>query len=36
MEVYTSDYYTGDPDHPVLRWSVLDPQGSGRHSRGST
>ena len=24
MEVYTSDYYTGDPDHPVLRWSVLD------------
>jgi hypothetical protein len=26
MEVYTSDYYTGDPDHPVLRWSVLDPR----------
>ena len=26
LEVYTSDYYTGDPDHPVLRWSVLDPR----------
>jgi 3,4-dihydroxyphenylacetate 2,3-dioxygenase len=26
MEVYTSDYYTGDPDHPVLRWSVRDPR----------
>ena len=26
MEIYTSDYYTGDPDHPVLRWSVLDPR----------
>jgi 3,4-dihydroxyphenylacetate 2,3-dioxygenase len=26
VEVYTSDYYTGDPDHPVLRWSVLDPR----------
>ena len=24
LEIYTSDYYTGDPDHPVLRWSVLD------------
>ena len=26
LEIYTSDYYTGDPDHPVLRWSVLDPR----------
>jgi len=26
VEVYTSDYYTGDPDHPVLRWSVRDPR----------
>src|SRR5262245_4827482 len=26
VEVYTSDYYTGDPDHPVLRWDVSDPR----------
>ncbi len=26
LESYTSDYYTGDPDHPVLRWSVRDPR----------
>ncbi|HEX6519455.1 MAG TPA: 3,4-dihydroxyphenylacetate 2,3-dioxygenase [Streptosporangiaceae bacterium] len=26
LEIYTSDYYTGDPDHPVLRWSVNDPR----------
>jgi catechol 2,3-dioxygenase len=26
LEIYTSDYYTGDPDHPVLRWSVHDPR----------
>jgi 3,4-dihydroxyphenylacetate 2,3-dioxygenase len=26
LEIYTSDYYTGDPDHPVLRWSVQDPR----------
>lgn len=26
LEIYTSDYYTGDPDHPVLRWSVKDPR----------
>ncbi len=26
MEIYTSDYYTGDPDHPALRWSVRDPR----------
>ena len=26
VELYTSDYYTGDPDHPVLRWSVRDPR----------
>ncbi|MGH8962038.1 MAG: 3,4-dihydroxyphenylacetate 2,3-dioxygenase [Jatrophihabitantaceae bacterium] len=24
VEIYTSDYYTGDPDHPTLRWSVHD------------
>jgi 3,4-dihydroxyphenylacetate 2,3-dioxygenase len=26
LEIYTSDYYTGDPDHPVLRWRVSDPR----------
>ena len=26
VEIYTSDYYTGDPDHPVLRWDVSDPR----------
>ena len=26
LEVYTSDYYTGDPDHPTLRWNVHDPR----------
>lgn len=26
VEIYTSDYYTGDPDHPVLRWDVTDPR----------
>jgi catechol 2,3-dioxygenase len=26
LEIYTSDYYTGDPDHPVLRWDVSDPR----------
>ncbi len=26
VEIYTSDYYTGDPDHPALRWSVHDPR----------
>jgi len=26
VEFYTSDYYTGDPGHPVLRWSVRDPR----------
>ena len=26
VELYTSDYYTGDPGHPVLRWSVRDPR----------
>jgi 3,4-dihydroxyphenylacetate 2,3-dioxygenase len=26
LEIYTSDYYTGDPDHPALRWSVHDPR----------
>jgi 3,4-dihydroxyphenylacetate 2,3-dioxygenase len=24
VEVYTSDYYTGDPDHQTYRWSVHD------------
>jgi catechol 2,3-dioxygenase len=24
VEIYTSDYYTGDPDHPTLRWDVHD------------
>lgn len=26
VEIYTSDYYTGDPDHETLRWSVHDPR----------
>jgi len=26
VEIYTSDYFTGDPSHPVLRWSVRDPR----------
>ena len=26
LEIYSSDYYTGDPDHPVLRWDVTDPR----------
>jgi len=26
LEIYTSDYYTGDPGHPVLRWDVTDPR----------
>lgn len=26
VEIYTSDYYTGDPDHETLRWSVDDPR----------
>ena len=25
IELYTCDYYTGDPDHVPLRWSVSDP-----------
>jgi hypothetical protein len=24
IEIYTSDYFTGDPDEEVLRWSVHD------------
>lgn len=24
IEVYTSDYYTGDPDNPTIRWDVHD------------
>ncbi|MGH1553799.1 hypothetical protein ACRAWF_22980 [Streptomyces sp. L7] len=24
MEIYTSDCYTGDPDHETCRWSVHD------------
>ena len=26
IELYACDYYTGDPDHPPLRWSVTDPR----------
>jgi 3,4-dihydroxyphenylacetate 2,3-dioxygenase len=26
IELYSSDYYTGDPDHTPLRWSVNDPR----------
>jgi catechol 2,3-dioxygenase len=26
LELYTSAYYTGDPDHAPLRWSVNDPR----------
>ncbi|EIV92872.1 3,4-dihydroxyphenylacetate 2,3-dioxygenase [Frankia sp. QA3] len=26
LEVYSSDYYTGDPDHETLRWNVHDPR----------
>jgi catechol 2,3-dioxygenase len=24
VEIYTTDYYTGDPDNPTVRWSVDD------------
>lgn len=24
VEIYTSDYFTGDPGHPTLRWNVND------------
>jgi hypothetical protein len=26
IELYSCDYYTGDPDHRALRWSVDDPR----------
>lgn len=26
VELYTGDYYTGDPDHEPIRWSVNDPR----------
>ncbi|MBP3222730.1 MAG: 3,4-dihydroxyphenylacetate 2,3-dioxygenase [Actinomycetaceae bacterium] len=26
IEIYTSDYYTGDPDNPTLTWDVHDDQ----------
>ncbi len=26
IELYSSDYYTGDPDHQPIRWSVSDPR----------
>mgnify|MGYP003346964647 CR=1 FL=1 len=26
LELYTSDYFTGDHDHEPLRWSVRDPR----------
>jgi catechol 2,3-dioxygenase-like lactoylglutathione lyase family enzyme len=25
IELYTCDYYTGDPDHQPIRWSAADP-----------
>ena len=35
IELYTCDYYTGDPDHPPKRWSVTDPRAgrSGARAR---
>ncbi len=26
LELYTSDYFTGDHDHEPLRWSLRDPR----------
>lgn len=26
LEIYTSDYFTGDPDHRTYRWNVHDPR----------
>lgn len=26
LEIYTSDYFTGDPDHEPVRWDVQDPR----------
>ena len=26
IEIYTQDYYTGDPDNPVVTWDVHDNQ----------
>ena len=26
IELYTSDYFTGDHDHEPLRWSLKDPR----------
>ncbi len=26
IELYTGDYYTGDPDHEPIRWSASDPR----------
>jgi catechol 2,3-dioxygenase len=26
VEIYTSDYFTGDPDHETIRWDVHDPR----------
>lgn len=26
IELYSCDYYTGDPDHAAIRWSVHDPR----------
>ena len=26
LELYTSDYFTGDHDHEPLRWSLKDPR----------
>ena len=40
IELYTCDYYTGDPDHQPLRWSVADPRcrsfwGTARPTAGT-
>ena len=40
IELYTCDYYTGDPDHPPMRWSVTDPRcrsfwGTARRTAGT-
>ncbi len=26
IEMYTTDYFTGDPDHETLRWDIRDPR----------
>ena len=41
IEIYTQDYYTGDPDNPTLTWDVYDNQrrdwgGATRSFRAGT